>query len=474
MRCFGVRLFFLVLLATMFPAGCRAEVKEPAVAGQFYPAGREELRQSVDVLLAAAPGSTVEGRLIALISPHAGYQYSGGVAAWAYKRLNGSAFSTVILIGPSHHVDFAGVAVYAAGSMATPLGKVAINEKAAHSLLDEKSGVTFDRLPFAREHSLEVQLPFLQRTLHNFTIVPILVGSPTRESFLSLTESLTRLMRQDDRALLVVSSDLSHYHPATTAEMMDRRVIDAVERLSPGTLEQLLGEGRGEMCGGWPAIYAMAAVRNLGATNGILYRYADSGDVTGDKLSVVGYAALGIYRTPLSAERKAQLLTLARETLHAHVKGGKLPEPAITDPLLRADGASFVTLNDKSGRLRGCIGNIIGVMPLYRSVMANAVAAGSNDPRFPPVEAAELPDLHLEVTVLSPLEPLADVKDIKIGTHGLYLVKGTNSSVFLPQVPTQFGWDLSTYLAELSRKAGLPPEGWRGAKLYKFTAEIIK
>ncbi|HTP66076.1 MAG TPA: AmmeMemoRadiSam system protein A, partial [Geobacteraceae bacterium] len=239
-------------------------------------------------------------------------------------------------------------------------------------------------------------------------------------------------------------------------------------------LEQLLAGGEGEMCGGYPAIYAMAVTRNLGATNGILYRYADSGDVTGDKGSVVGYAAMGIYKTPLSAARKAQLLALAKETLHAQVMGTKLPDPDVNDSLLKADGASFVTINDRNGRLRGCIGNIMPVMPLYRSVITNAVSAGSRDPRFAPVTAAELPDLRVEVTILSPLEPLRDIKEIRIGTHGLYLEKGPNSGVFLPQVAIEQGWDLPTYLAELARKAGLPPDGWRDGKLYTFTAEIIK
>jgi len=469
-----LRLLILIHFIAILPVGCMAEVKEPAVAGQFYPAGEDTLRRNVDGYLARAGNSAVEGKLVAIVSPHAGYEYSGGVAAWAYKRLAGSNIRTVVIIGPSHHVAFEGVAVYAEGSMRTPLGNIRINEAAARSLLDEKSGIAFNRAPFAREHSLEVQLPFLQRTLKEFSIVPILVGTPTRESFLSLTESLTRLLRTDDRALLVISSDLSHYHDAATAGTMDRKVIEALERLSPVRMEQLLASGEGEMCGGYPAIYAMAVTRNLGATNGILYRYADSGDVTGDKGSVVGYAAMGIYKTPLSAARKAQLLALAKETLHAQVMGTKLPDPDVNDSLLKADGASFVTINDRNGRLRGCIGNIMPVMPLYRSVITNAVSAGSRDPRFAPVTAAELPDLRVEVTILSPLEPLRDIKEIRIGTHGLYLEKGPNSGVFLPQVAIEQGWDLPTYLAELARKAGLPPDGWRDGKLYTFTAEIIK
>ncbi|HEX9023066.1 MAG TPA: AmmeMemoRadiSam system protein B [Geobacteraceae bacterium] len=470
----SLRLFILICFFAGLPAGCRAEVKEPAVAGQFYPAAKESLQRAVDGFLAGGQETAAEGKLLAIVAPHAGYQYSGSVAGWAYRRIKGGAFKTVVLMGPSHHLAFKGAAVYAGGSMATPLGNVRVNEKVARSLLDEKAGITFDRAPFAREHSLEVQLPFLQRTLKDFTVVPILLGTPTRESFSSLTAALTKLLRSDDRVLLVISSDLSHYHDAATAQAMDRKVIDALERLSIDRLEQLLSSGEGEMCGGVPALYAMVVTRNLGATNGALFRYANSGDAGGAKGSVVGYAALGIYRTPLTAARKAQLLALARETVDAHVRGKALPDPVVGDPLLKGDGATFVTLNDKNGHLRGCMGNIAPVMPLYRSVIANAVAASSRDPRFLPVAAAELPDLHVEVTVISPLEPLDDIRKIKIGTHGLYLEKGEYRGLLLPQVATEFGWDLSTYLAELSRKAGLPPDGWREGTLYTFTAEIIK
>ncbi len=470
----SVRMLFLICFIAALPAGCKAEVKEPAVAGQFYPAAKENLQRTVDGFLAGAQDTPVEGKLLAIVSPHAGYQYSGGVAGRAYRRIKGDAFKTIILIGPSHHVAFKGAAVYAGGSMATPLGRVRINEAAARSLLDEKAGITFDRSPFVREHSLEVQLPFLQRALGDFSIVPILLGTPTKESFSSLTAGLTKLRRSDDRALLVVSSDLSHYHDAATAGHMDRKVIDAVERLSIERLEQLLSSGEGEMCGGFPVLYAMVVTRNLGATNGALFKYADSGDAGGDKRSVVGYAAMGIYRTPLTTARKARLLALARETVDAHVQGKTLPDPVIDDPMLKGDSATFVTLNDKNGHLRGCIGNIAPVMPLYRSVIANAVSACSRDPRFRPVEPDELPGLHVEVTVISPLEQLDDIKKIRIGTHGLYLEKGEFHGLLLPQVATEYGWDLPTYLAELSRKAGLHADGWREGTLYYFTAEIIK
>jgi AmmeMemoRadiSam system protein B/AmmeMemoRadiSam system protein A len=461
------------LLALGFPAGCAGQIKEPAVAGAFYPGDPVQLKKVVDGYLGSVKTVPVEGKLLALMVPHAGYEFSGQVAAYAYSRLKGSDIDTVILVGPSHHGSFSGAAVYTGTGMRTPLGTVRVNEKIARELLNEKAGVKSDPAPFAKEHSLEVQLPFLQRTLKEFTVVPVLIGAPTRESYAALAQQLTTVLKGNPRALLVISTDLSHYHDKGTAGIKDGKVLDAAARLSAADLERLFTSGEGEMCGGFPLLYGMATIRNLGGTNGVLFRQADSGDANGERQRVVGYGAMGFYRTPLTAAQKSELLSMARESMIARVVGMKFAERVTDDPRLKADGAVFVTLKEKNGNLRGCIGNIIPVMPLYRSVIQNAVAASTMDRRFPPVKPAELPNLEVEVTVLSPLEPLGDVQEIRIGTDGLYLEAGNSSSVFLPQVPVEQGWTRETYLAELAMKAGLPKDGWKNGKLHRFTAEII-
>jgi MEMO1 family protein len=470
----GSLLVIFIAVASMLFAS-RDEVKEPAVAGAFYPADRNELVRAVDGYLANAPAATAGGRLIALIAPHAGYMYSGQVAAYSYRQLTGRPVDTIILIGASHFSSFAGAAVYAEGGMRTPLGVVKINEKIARSLLNEKAGVTFSRDAFAREHSLEVQLPFLQRTHKDVMIVPILIGAPTQASLSHLADRLTEVMRKNERVIIVASTDLSHYHDSTTAASKDRKVIDAVARMSVEDLQGLLAGGDGEACGGYPVLITMMVSRNLGATNGVLYQYANSGDVTGDKARVVGYAAMGLYKSPLAEQQKHELLVLARKTIVDHVQNKRTPEPEMKDPRFLANGATFVTIN-RHHQLRGCIGNIQPVMPLYRSVIRNAVAASSQDPRFPPMTPGELADMEVEVTVLSPLEPLDDVKNIRIGTHGLYLIKGQQGGVFLPQVPVEQGWDLLTYLEQLCYKAGLPKDAWKDkdARLFIFSADIIK
>lgn len=468
-----IRTLCVLCASVVIFSACAGKVKEPSVAGSFYPADEKVLRETVDGFLAKAENSPIDGRLIALISPHAGYPYSGQVAAYTYKHLKERDIETVILIGPSHHKSFKGVSVYAEGSFRTPLGNIRINERIAESLINKDADVAFYPDAYEKEHSLEVQLPFLQRQLKEFRIVPILIGSPTQRSYEYLTGKLTEILREDKKVMIIASTDLSHYHDYDTAVAMDVKVTDAVERVSSEDVERYMRNGEGEMCGGYPVLFTMAVARNLGATNGVLYKYANSGDVTGDKGRVVGYAAMGLYKSPLSPGQKEELLSMARETITSYVRDRKVPEIEPDDKRLKADGAVFVTIN-RNGNLRGCIGSIQAVMPLYQSVIKNAVSASSNDPRFPPMTKEELSDIDVEVTVLSPLEPLKDVKDIEIGKHGLYMEKGGRSGIFLPQVPVEQGWDLNTYLEQLCKKAGLPEGAWKdGARLYSFTADII-
>lgn len=454
-------------------AGCTEAVKEPAVAGSFYPADGRALKETVERFLMLADGRPVDGRLIALISPHAGYQFSGHVAAYNYKQLKGKEINTVILLGPSHHKAFNGASVYALGSMKTPLGKIKIDEKIAGALIDEKAGVTFYAEAFEKEHSIEVQLPFLQSVLKDFKIVPVLIGAPTKESFEHLIKKLTETLRGNDKAVIIASTDLSHYHDYITAVKMDSRVIEAIERISLEEVENYLMTGECEMCGSYPVMLVMAVAKGLGANNSVLFKYANSGDVTGDKDRVVGYAAIGLYVSPLTRDEKTFLLSLAKNTISDYVTRGVIPDIVMKNPKLTANAATFVTIN-RNGDLRGCIGNIRPVMPLYKSVIMNAVAASSKDHRFQPMGREELGDMEVEVTILSPLEPLKDIKDIEIGKHGLYLIKGENNSVFLPQVPKEFGWDLNTYLEKLSLKAGLTKDAWMDAQLFTFQGEIIK
>jgi len=459
------------ILLTPYSVGCAEDVKEPSVAGTFYPSDKKELREMIEGFLSMAEKSQRDGRLIAMISPHAGYRFSGQVAAYGYKEIKDSGIKKVILIGPSHHVGFKGASVYTKGSFRTPLGDVKIDGKLAAGLLSEAADIRFYPEAYKEEHSLEVQLPFLQEVLKDFMIVPILVGLPTKQTFDHLISGLAEIL--DDKTLIIASSDLSHYHDYAKAKEMDGKIISAIERLSVMDAAQLFQNGEAEMCGSFPVIIAMEAAKRYGATYGVLFKAANSGDVIGEKDRVVGYASLGIFRSPFTEEEKKELLTLARNSILEQVRNGKAPEVELKNRKLRADGAVFVTIKEK-GSLRGCIGHVQAIMPLYQSVMKNAVAACSGDPRFAPMNKEDLKDMEIEVSILSPLTPVKDVKDIRVGRHGLVIRKGMQSGLLLPQVPIEFGWDRETFLEQLCAKAGLPEGSWKDADLYSFTAEIIK
>jgi len=468
------RILLLIICSLLFipcSAGCAENIKEPSVAGKFYPSDKKELKESVESFLSKVQKGKRDGRLIAIISPHAGYRYSGQVAAYGYQEIKDSGIKKVILIGASHHAGFKGASVYTKGSFRTPLGDVEINEKLAGSLLNGNADVIFNPGAFENEHSLEVQLPFLQTVLKDFTIVPILVGSPTKQTYDHLISKLTDIL--DEKTVIVASTDLSHYHDYNRAIEMDSKIISAAERLAVIDAGQLLQDGRSEMCGAVPVIIAIEAARRYGANLGVLFKYANSGDVTNEKDRVVGYASIGLFKSPLTGEEKKELLALANKAVTDYVTNGKAPEVDMQNRKFKTDGAVFVTIK-KNGALRGCIGHVQPVMSLYKSVINNAIAASSGDPRFPPMTKEELKDIDLEISILSPLNPVKDIKDIQIGKHGLVIRKGVHSGLLLPQVAIELGWDRDAYLKNLCAKAGLPEYAWRDAELYTFTAEIIK
>lgn len=477
-------LSLIIIALSMAPVACQGgEVKEPSVAGAFYSADEGTLRSMVKGFLDSAKNEPVDvpvdvqadGELLALISPHAGLVFSGQVAAYGFKHLADKPVDTVILIGPSHHSSFRGASVYDRGSFKTPLGLVRIDEKLAKSLIDEKSHVVFNPEPFQKEHSLEVQIPFLQSVLKGkFKIVPIIVGVPTQESFDRLVRMLAEIVSTNKRAIIVASTDLSHYHDYQTAQVMDAKVVEAMSRLSVRGTERLSASGEAELCGVYPVLITIEAARMAGASYGKLFKYANSGDVVSDKKRVVGYASIGLFRGSLTKEEKEELLGLARSTVAEYVKTGKVTDAEITNRKLLAEGAAFVTIN-RNGSLRGCIGHIHPVMSLYESVRKNAVAASSMDPRFPPMSPGELNDIEVEISVLSPLVPLKDPMDVVVGRDGLYIMKDGRGGILLPQVPVAFGWNREEFLKQVSMKAGLPPDAWKqGATLLRFSAEVIK
>jgi MEMO1 family protein len=271
-------------------------VRKAAVAGAWYPGTAGEIAAEVDGYLGDVPSWPAPGRLVGLICPHAGLRYSGPVAAHAYALLRGVRKATVVLVGPSHRMAFEGVAAVRRGTFQTPLGRTPIDEELADALC--AAGVTDDPRPHEREHSLEMQLPFLQHLVPDLHIVPLLMGSQGREQAWSLGDALSGCLWQRP-AVLVASSDLSHYHPAPAANRLDAEVVEDVQAFDPERLMSRLEASPDRACGGGPMVAVMLAARALGADRATVLRYADSGDAgEGDKSRVVGYLAAALTAGP--------------------------------------------------------------------------------------------------------------------------------------------------------------------------------
>jgi AmmeMemoRadiSam system protein B len=275
-------------------ADARGAIRKAAVAGTWYPGSSTALAAAVDRHLARA-GADLEGDLVALVAPHAGLMYSGPVAAHAYRLLQGRTFDVAVLVGPSHFLAFDGVAAYVSGGFDTPFGVAAVDAVCAADVMRASSVVHAEPSVHAREHSLEMQLPFVQRLAPALPIVPLLMGYQTAATAHALGEALAAALR-GRRALLIASTDLSHYEDAQTAAAMDRVVIDCVERIDADGLQHALDDCPEHACGGGPTVAVMRAAALLGATDSRILKYADSGDVSGDKSSVVGYLAAALGR----------------------------------------------------------------------------------------------------------------------------------------------------------------------------------
>ncbi len=456
-----------------------AKVREPAVAGSFYPGTAQALREAVSDMLSNVQPPDIGGRVIGLVSPHAGYIYSGQIAAHAYRLVEGMTYDAVVIVAPSHHVYFDGSSVYIEGPYRTPLGDIPIHTALAQAILDADDSITFNREAHLKEHSLEVQLPFLQMTVSNLKLVPIVMGDQSPANCRRLAEAIVAGARGMN-VLLVASTDLSHFHAYDEAVRLDRVVLDRVAAYDYEGLAEDLRTRKCEACGGGPIITVMMAARQLGASKAMNLAYANSGDVTGDRSSVVGYfaaalveeASVGVDLGLLETE-KARLLEIARNAIEAKLTGEAVAEPEADSPALNEKRGAFVTIT-KHGQLRGCIGHIQGVYPLCKTISMMAVAAATEDPRFPPMTADELDDISIEISVLTPLRKITNPEEIEVGKHGIYIEKGYHSGLLLPQVAADYGWDRYEFLDHTCTKAGLPQGCWReGAEIQIFSAQIF-
>lgn len=506
------------------PGSSQRHVHSSSLPGSWYPKDPRELRSLLKGYLdrSGPPPSIRPDQLVALIVPHAGYPYSGPTAAAGYRILGERKPRRVILLGPSHSQAFRGVCLSRFDFFETPLGAVPVDSDGT-SKLRRCPLVRVDDEPHRYEHSVDIQLPFLQEVLGDFpfTVLPVLVGSLEEEDYPLLAASLRELL--DDGTVLVISSDFTHYGPryGYMPFQQDERIAERLRSLDDGACKAILQLDRKgflayqsktgiTVCGYQP----IALLLDLLPQNsqGHLVSYTTSGQVTGDFENSVSYACLAFLRgspaethpggseprqpeamkeekqpgqerakegSSLSASEKATLLRLARETLESYVRLGKTPDPLsgsfqIT-PNLKAQRGAFVTLK-LHGVLRGCIGYIQLQEPLYAVVQENTINAASRDSRFAPVQADELSSIEIEISVLTQPKPVASYKDILLGVHGIILRKGSGQAVFLPQVAPEQGWDLTETLRHLSLKAGLARDAWKhpDATFSVFTAEVFE
>jgi MEMO1 family protein len=467
------------------------QVRKPAVAGAFYPADPKELARVVDEAIARAQTPQIAGTLTALVSPHAGYEFSAPVAAYGYSLLKGRKFARVVVIAPTHVDGFNFTSVYDGDAYETPLGIIPVDKEFAARLAGTKAARLSSRghTPAGDrgEHAIEVQLPFLQRTLGEFKLVPIVMGGQDYDSCRSLGAALARLIAGGPETLIVASSDLSHYHPYKDAVRIDGKTLGGIREWDYLSLSRNLESQVWEACGGGPIIAAMIASERLGARQAQLLKYANSGDTSGDKTRVVGYGSMAFLKVEatkggaaaplftLRDQEKKELLALARKSVETAVRERKFYElPEITLAALSNERGAFVTLKEK-GELRGCIGYVAASKPLAETVRDVAAMAAVKDTRFMPVAPAELDSLEYEISVLSPLRRIHDIKEIAVGRDGLIIRKGGAEGLLLPQVPTEQHWDLPTFLEQTSIKAGLPPDAWKDpqADIFAFTALVF-
>jgi len=518
----------ILLGAPAAPAAASLREREPAVAGAFYPGSPSELRRTVTDFLAEArpeaPEAWSRARPLAVIVPHAGYRFSGPTAAFAFKLLQGRPKpSRIVIIGPCHRSWLlpSGCSVADYSAFRTPLGSVELDQDACHRLAQFKPFVRSNG-PHVVEHSVEVEIPFLQVIWPDTPkLVPIVVGELTPEQKRQAAAALLQVMDQD--SLLVISSDFTHYGRAygytpfsgtpksgllDKIKGLDMEAVQHIEARDPSAFGEFLKRTGATICGRMGIGALLEALSSSSSFEPVFLRWANSAEQTADYAQMVSYVAMAVYGPPealeearkalakdltrssagsaaapaapsVTEEGKQALLKLARRAIEKCVENGGPGEPLKVNvdempACLRTPCGAFVTLTE-NGELRGCVGRIVGVQPLCLCVRDVAVLAATRDSRFKPVSKDELEDITIEISVLSPLEPVDDPTTVQVGRDGLLIRWDGRSGLLLPQVPVEFGWDRVEFLRHTCRKAGLPPEAWKwkDARLFRFTATVF-
>ncbi len=482
-------LLFLILTLFFASTSFCQDIKDSDLAGSWYPANSQKLYNQIKSYLDAANPPQIDGEVLAIISPHAGIKYSGPAAAYGFKLAQNKKIDTVVVVGFSHRKDYDGIAVFNKDGIRTPLGVLYTNKELREKLLKTPKKIFTNNPFFEDENSIELILPFIQVSLGNPKILLLAIGNQSLENSEILGNSLYEALKDQKDFLIVASTDMSHYLAYEQAISVDSETIRLIKEFDPEKLF-LAASNQNRMCGLAAVTSTMIALKKLGGKRIEILKQATSADSTQDKSAVVGYLSAAFIKDTdktisennpmkekelLTKEQRQKLLKIARDTITHYINTGKTLEVKEDDPLLKQPMGAFVTLH-KNGQLRGCIGHIEAIGPLYRTVRDMAIASATEDPRFSPVTKDELKDIHIEISVLSPLKKTTNPDEIILGKHGVIVKDLFRSGVYLPQVATETGWSKEEFMNSLcGQKAGMAADAWKKGKcdIFIFSAEVF-
>jgi len=462
------------------------------VAGAFYPADPVELRKTILEYLDEIKQTKKDYDIHGLVVPHAGYVFSGKTAAMAYKQLLGREYDAVIIIAPSHVSAFAGSSVFKGDGYVTPLGVANVDKELAKSIAEADDDISYsydghEWTGSRTEHSIEVQVPFLQIVQPNVPIVPISMGEQDDACANRLFKAIIlSAEKQDKKVLVVASTDLSHFHNLDRAEDLDMQVVSAFNRYDYFMMAYHLFNGKWEACGGGPMVVAMMAAEFLGANSSIVFDYSTSAKNKkyGDTSRVVGYmAGAMVYDKEaklddlpdLNDYERSKVIEAAKQGVKSAVLGKQIERDKSNLPKsLQGKYSAFVTIT-KNGKLRACMGHTFPQQQLIDEVKGVGKLAATSDYRFGVVRKEELDSVEYEVSIMSRMRRIVDPMEVEPGEDGLYIRNGNKAGLLLPQVAAERNWDKKTFLENICLKAGLPTSGYkdRNAEIYVFKAVII-
>jgi len=499
---------FLVFICTLnmmssVAFGQTNDIRRPAKAGQFYPSDPEVLSNTIKRYLDNSEIVNIEGPITGLLEPHAGYEFCGQVAASGYRQIEGSSYDVVVIMGTCHYKGITGGALGDWDAYDTPLGSLKVDKKLVNEIVSMSSLLFVDRSAHLYEHSIEVQLPFIQTVLPGVPIVPIVMGRLSYGQAKEIAKAIIKSVKSK-KVLFIASSDMSHYPSYRDAYEVDLKTLDQIKKGDPKGLLRLNNDvmRRGirnldcTLCGLGTVVTLMIISKEIGADKVHILPYMNSGDITGERNRVVGYGSAVFYKEvrdkrektkrsegdgmseqiKFSNLEKKKLFQIARKSIMAALKKRAIPHFDVLEENLLLKRGVFVTLMNH-GRLRGCIGHFGADMPLWKIVSQMAVAAATQDYRFTynPVTSKEMDEIDVKISILSPLKRIKSIDEIKTGIHGIWIKQGVRSGTYLPEVATEMGWNRREFVEHCAKeKAGLAADAWKkGAEMYIYTSQIL-